>query len=204
MFTRSFKFPEWKIGANRLDLSPKDMSERIFISFKNAGYYILDANAPKLCQDSACMLVEQLYEAEKEIADSAILRIGVRSTFGTEFAGTFDSLRERFQERYADIKEGALEILGGQLTDIGSPLYFRDTLGNYNTHAGPMVNDQLRQFLPHVKQKPHVGLFFDIDYWIEPNEKMSPSRISDKIVRCSDESWEKNRRLVELVLGKGK
>jgi hypothetical protein len=127
-------------------------------------------------------------------------RFGLRHRFASSFAGSFESLRERYYTHYLTLTEAARQAISAELTDIGGPLNFKDKHGNFNTMSGPMRADQLKEFFARESEYPEVSLYFDIDYWLKPNKEVSGDDILRMIKTLSQEGWTRHDRIRSLVL----
>jgi|GEM_PF-1060163 len=201
--SKCLDLPRWLIDTNKVEISSDDKREMVIVSFKNLWYNILDAETPKAFQEKARKLLEIVAKKYSAFEDATAEFVGIRSTFCTEFAGTLESLVTRFESRCVNITPAVRAIIDGTLVDIGAPMNFKDSLGDFNIKSGPMGENQIREFFPKHTVVPDVGFFLDIDYLLRRDDKIDVKRLCDRIQKCSDAAWGKNREFAELILGRG-
>lgn len=194
--------PHWRIVQNRIDIYNEGQAIRAFIGFRNGGLTVLDSPTKNYFPDLAGKLFRYVFQLEGFDDPILVERIGARSKFCTPFAGSFDELKSRFAERYLSITEKAQEAIGDQakLVDIGAPLNFADQFGNFNTLSGPMSAEQFPAHFTRDEGFPDVGLFYDIDYWLRPNEELTSRRVIGHISEFAVSAWERHARIRDLLL----
>lgn len=194
------RLAEWRIIENRIDVFDKDAKNRAFIGFRNAGFISHDTPTANYFPDQAVKFFNFVLELDGFGSPIFVTRIGVRLKFYTAFEGSFEELFERYSTRFLMVTDKAKEILNAKLIDIGGPLNFADSYGNFNTSSGPMTAEQARQFLSRTEDLPKVGLYFDIDYWQKPEKRVENRKILELISSYSREAWNKHERIYNLIM----
>ena len=190
---------EWRIVENRIDIYDKDSDNRSFVGFKNCGFISRDVPTSNYFPDKTIKFFKFVMNFDGFTNPLFVQRVGVRLKTYTQYLKGFDSLRDRYAERYIKISEDAKNILGGKLVDIGGPLNFVDKHENFNTSSGTILSEQAHEFLNRQDVIPEMGFYFDIDYWQRPNKNMNVDDIIKNILVYSTQCWEKNSRVVDLL-----
>lgn len=193
------KLPEWRIVENRIDVFDKDAKNRAFVGFRNSGFTSNDVPTANYFPDQTVKFFKFVLEMEGFDAPIFVTRIGVRAKFYRSSNVNFNDLLERYSTRYLTLTDKAKEIMSADLIDIGGPVNFKDSHGNFNTMSGPMKEAQAKQYLERKDDLPEVGLYFDIDYWKKPEKKVENSKILQIISSFSKESWKKHEEIEKLV-----
>lgn len=193
----------WRIIENRIDIFSEHQVEHAFVGFRNAGFIASDTPTKNFFSDKATKLFRFLFTLEPFGDSLHVERLGVRSRFCTPFQDSFERLTQLFSTRYVTITPAARDAIGdsAKLIDMGAPLNFVDRLGNFNTHAGPMIKVQLANFFRKDTGFPEVGLFYDIDYFIRPAKILSGREVLAAISGFANEAWERHDRVKAVVLG---
>jgi hypothetical protein len=196
------ELPDWQIIENRVDLFSKDKTRRVFVSFRNAGYIALDVPTREYFPDQVGKLMRRLFNLDGFGKSIATQRIGLRSRFATGFVGSFEDLAARFASRYVMVTEAAMRALGENVTlvDVGAPLNFKDMTGYFNTLAGPMRREEFGRYFTKDEPFPEVGLFYDIDYWKQPNQTLAERDISAVATAFARAGWDRHSRVRDLIL----
>jgi hypothetical protein len=84
--------------------------------------------------------------------------------------------------------------------DIGGPLNFADSLGNFNTMSGPMARAQLAAFFKKDEGFPEVGLFIDIDYWRRPEKDVPGAEVVSAVKSFAEAAWARHEGIRDLIL----
>jgi hypothetical protein len=197
------ELPRWQIAENRLDVFEPKRTRACFLSFRNFGFVALDSPTRNYFADQAGKFVRTVFSLEQFGTRLPVTRIGVRSRFCDPFEGSFDELRDRFTSRYVSIAGPAQQAIGqdAQLLDVGAPLNYRDQLGKFNTVSGPMTADQFRLFFQKDEGFPPVGLFYDIDYFKEPNAEMKADEVVHVLTDFAGTAWDRHDRIKTLIVG---
>lgn len=201
LISKELSLSEWLILENRIDIFDKPKKETFFVGFRNSGYICFNSPTSNYFPDKATKFVKYLFSLEVFGNPIIVERLGVRSKFITPHQPGFDDLRERYASRYLVLTDKAREAIGAKLADIGGPLNFADKLGNFNTFSGPMVQDQMKEFIQQQPEYPEVGLYYDIDYWQKPNKELDVSEVLRLIKSFSAEAWTRHERIVQLICG---
>ena len=170
----------WNIVSNRVDISDKDEKERGFISFRNAGYLVHDANSRSYFAERSTKFLSCLFSYPEFGEKVLIERIGVRSKYCRPFKGTFQDLQERYLDNFLGVNPKVSQLLAAKLVDIGGALNFSDGAGYFHTMSGPMLAEQMKDYFER-KEFPEVGLFLDIDYWSTPKKEMNCTEVVKKV-----------------------
>lgn len=194
------KLSEWRIGKDRIDIYDKEGKDRAFISYRNAGFVTNDAPTANYFPDKAIKLFKFIFELHDFDSPLYVLRIGVRVKFYTGFNGNFEELMEKYANRFLKLTDDAKKILNAELLDIGSPLNFKDKYGHFNMMGGPMRSEQAQEYLERDEELSKVGLYFDIDYWIQPENIVKNERILDTISVFSEQAWGKHKGVCNIIL----
>lgn len=171
----------------------------VFVGFRNCGYTCFNSPTANYFPDKATKFYKLLSGLEGFGNPIFIERIGVRSKFITSYSKGFEDLRNRYSTRYLAITEKAISEIRANLVDIGGPLNFSDKFGNFYTMSGPMMKDQMKEFIRSQKDYPDVGFYYDIDYWQKPNKELDANEIIRMIKSFSSEAWERHERIRNLI-----
>ena len=203
MISEHMQFPEWRILENRIDVYDKAGNNHAFVGFRNSGFLCSDSPTRNYFYDQAIKLFSYISKLDGFESELLIERIGVRSKFCTNFEKGFEELKNLFASKYIKLTPEAEKAINAKLVDIGSPLNFADSLGNFNTMTGPMEKGQIVQFFNGRKELdvPAVGLYFDIDYFLKPNKKMKADEINKNIREFAESAWGKHEKIKQLILG---
>ena len=197
-------FGRANIGKDRIDVTSGTGDERCFVTVGNAGYVVANPTTVERFYQTAAKFFSG-FAKEGYVADSLqVGRIGVRSRFCTQFAGSFDDILAETTRRYVSLNPEAAAAVGGKLVDVGAALNFRDEHGHFNTMCGPMKAAQIRENFPSKDQFPDipdVGLYYDIDYWDAPAGKCGVKEILSKLEVFAKEGWSRHKRVNDLILG---
>lgn len=196
------KLPHWQIVENRVDIYDDDETIHAFVGFRNGGLTALDVPNGDYFPNYASNFLSFVFGLQDFGDPILVERIGVRFKFCTAFSGSFDELKDRFAKRYITLTEQAINAIGNdaKLIDIGGPLNFVDSVGNFNTMSGPMPKKQFPNFFTRKEGFPEVGLFYDIDYWLRPNKEINSKKIIEHIGELSHAAWDRHSRIRDLLL----
>jgi len=122
--------------------------------------------------------------------------------FCTPFWGSFSELRDRFSTRYLNITKQGIEAIGSdaKLIDIGAPLDFTDSIGNFKTLFGPMQGEQFGDFFTRKGEFPSVGTFYNIDYSSHPQKQLTGIQVIETIREFLDAGWDRHARVRDLLI----
>jgi hypothetical protein len=205
LLSDKLELPKWAVVQTRLDVFSEKQDRRAFISFRDYGVTIQNTTTRNFFPEFGGKFLKCLSEIDEFRDAMKILRIGVRSRFCTPAGQSFASLRNLVLEKYVALHPEALPALGSdvKVLDVGAPLNFEDKLGSFNTQCGPMKQDQLKQFFDFASPDalPQCGLYFDIDYFRQPNEPLKIASVVDALRELSVEAWDKHSRVRKLILG---
>jgi len=191
--------PLWSIRDNRIDVFAKDKKRGVFVTHANAGVVCQDLTHPEDFADIAEKAFWAIFVLPNFGDRITARRLGVRSKFLTKFEGTFEELRTLCLERCVKPQDGYLEIMKAHLEDVGAPLNFVDEHGHFNTHCGPMLEKQAKELVERKHDLFPVSLYFDIDYWKTPEDKIGARDSIQFIQLCGRLEWEKCRAIIGLL-----
>jgi hypothetical protein len=196
------KMSEWRIVGNRVDVFNKENRDRTFYGFRNSGFSCNYSPTHNYFSDQANKYIKLIYQFVEFGKTPFIERIGVRSKFCNIFNGKFDELVALYEKNYMGLTDKAKRTINARVVDLGAPWNFADDLGNFNTHCGPMIKDQISQFFEYVKEEtiPDVGLFYDIDYWVRPMKEMKEQEIMTMISKFAERIWKRNEDIKKIIL----
>jgi len=194
------KLPDWRILENRIDIYDEKSGERAFVGFRNAGFVTHNTPTKNYFPEKATKFFRYILNLDGFEKNPFVERIGVRSKFCAKYEGSFEELRERYTSNYLSLTDRAKKIVDAKLLDIGGPINFADRHGNFNTVSGPMIHEQLTQYFGKAEGLPNVGLYFDIDYWLKPNEEMEGREILRHIEEFANSAWDRFENISKLIL----
>jgi len=195
------RLEHWQIVENRIDVFSEDRNTHAFLGFRNGGLTLLDVPNKEYFINYSKNLLAFIFGLEGFGDPVYIERIGVRCMFCTPYQGTFSELKDRFASRYLAITKQAMEAIGidAKLKDIGAPLDFSDSIGNFKTMFGPMLNEQFGDFFTKKGEFPPVGLFYNIDYSSHPKINLKGSQVIETIGEFLDAGWDRHTRVRDLL-----
>ena len=200
--SKEMELDQWGIVENRVDVYNKDKTILAFVGYKNAGFVVHDAQTKNYFSDKAVKFFKYLFSLEGFGKELHVNRIGVRSRFAKKYDGPFEELVQKYEQNYLTLNPEAAKVIDAELVDIGGPLNFKDKAGNFNTMSGPMESKQLVRFFDRDSDTlPEVSLFFDIDYWIKPDEIMAERHVLNKVKTFAEASWERFEDICHIVIG---
>ena len=196
------KLEHWQIVENRIDVFSEDRNTHAFLGFRNGGLTLLDVPNKEYFENYSRNLLEFIFALENFGNPIYIERIGVRCMFCTPFWGSFSELRDRFSTRYLNITKQGIEAIGSdaKLIDIGAPLDFTDSIGNFKTLFGPMQGEQFGDFFTRKGEFPSVGTFYNIDYSSHPQKQLTGIQVIETIREFLDAGWDRHARVRDLLI----
>ncbi len=192
---------EWRITENRLDIQNKENTIRAFVSYKNTGITVRNTPTRNFFPDQGSKLLRFLFEQKPYGNPLWIGRIGVRYRFATCIDSNFNTLLERYLDRYLNLTNQAKDALSAGIIDIGCPINLRTNNGFLDTNSGPMQKDQLKLFFDFEKDLPELALYFDLDYWKEPKDLVEGKELVRIVKLFAEEIWDIHERVINLILG---
>ncbi len=201
--SRNLDLSEWRITQNRVDIHNKDVSTRVFVSFRNAGVVIQNPSDSIVFPNLASKFVNHISSQKPFKKKLPLRRIGVRSRFGFSSEIGFADLLSRYLRQFVDVRPEIIDSIGADLIDVGVPLNFEASNGNINTHSGPMKREQLSTFFQfHPKNRlPEVSLYIEFDYWIRPEKLTTFLEIASIIRDYSASNWQYAENIRDIVMG---
>jgi hypothetical protein len=198
----SLNMSEFGITQDRLDVFDEDHKRRGFVGFKNAGYVTRDDETNNYFVDNSKKFLRNIFKFEDFGPILSVSRIGVRLKTFTGSDSDFEKLKDLYLERIVKLSPKSTEILDAEVTDIGVPLICKDNVGEFKINFGPMGSKQASQFLNRKVTSHDVGIYFDIDYYINypTNVDMSFHDFSKNLVNLSVKGWEKYNNFMKLLL----
>jgi len=200
--SRLMQLSEWRIDANRVDVSDKENIRRVFVSFKNAGMVINNSSNRNFLPGQSGKFLRFLFDQEAFGQKIFIKRIGVRGRFATAFGGEYKELLDLYTSRFVSLTDEAINALDAEVIDFGGPINFSTKIGNLNSMSGPMPKKQLQHFFSSIKidKLPEIAFYLDLDYWKRPEKEMNGREITDLTKRYAEEIWDIHERIQTLVL----
>lgn len=192
---------QWRIVENRVDVYNDESSFHAFVGFKGAGFVAKNTEFKNLFSDKATKFFKYLFSLDGFGKDIYITRIGVRSRFAQEYKDSFERLVGEYSQNYLRLTKEAQTAIDAELIDIGGPLNFTDTAGNFNTMSGPMKSEQLQNFFDNRADLPGVSFYYDIDYWVTPDKVLNERNVISKIRIFSQLAWDRFTNTSKVVLG---
>lgn len=203
MLSEKLQLPHWRIEPNRLDVMESDRRRSCFVSFRNLGYSAADTPTRNYFVDQAGRFFKELFGLSEFPKSLHVERFGVRAKFCVPFGGSFEDLVERYTTRYVVPTEAARQAIGpgARLVDVAGPLNFVDDVGSFNTMGGPIRQAEAAGLFTKDAGFPDVGLFYDIDYWIRPEQSQSGPDLAKLLGSFAVAAWERHERVVKLITG---
>lgn len=195
--------PEWQIVENRIDIYDKVSKTHAFVGFRNLGFACVNSSGHNYFYEQTAKFFRHISKQQGFEKEPFLERIGVRSKFCYCYENTFDNLLTNFVTRYYNLTSEAQKIVKAKIVDIGAPLNFEDENGYFNTLCGPMKKNQIREFMTNLNESdlPEISLYYDIDYFKNPSQKMSIDNIVNLIKKFSEISWERYSQIKNLIIG---
>ena len=193
--------PHWVIVENRVDVFDDAQNIRCYVGFRNMGYIITKPPTTNFFSDQSVKFLKFVGAFDDFETPLRVQRIGVRTRMLTPFDGGMEALVSMYKDRFLGPTPKAEAVLGGNLIDIGGALNFSGKFGNFNTNGGPMPAEQAKSFFPDGEDHPEVGLYFDVDYWMRPQQAMLVADIAKVIRQFSSESLAKHANIKDLIIG---
>lgn len=191
----------WRIIENRVDVFNENSSLHAFVGFKSAGFVAQDTDTKTFFSDKAVKFFRYLFSLDGFGHDIHVMRLGVRSRFAQEYSGNFEDLAIKYSQNYLRLTDEAKAAINAELIDIGGPLNFKDKEGNFNTMSGPMKSEQLQNYFTDRKNLPKTCLYYDIDYWMTPDQILNEKEIIRKARTFAASTWERFLVTRKIVLG---
>ena len=191
---------EWKISENKIDVYDKEINDRLFVGYKNAGYVLMNATSESHFYNKVNEFYKFLSTLKSFGTKPFVYRIGLRIKFLKQCDCSFERLRDFYIANFISPAKNLHDILNANLLDIGAPLDLKDDLGQFHFESGPMKEEQSKQYFSKKKQEfPPIGFFLDIDYSINPKEETDDETVTKNIVAFSSAIWDKYRKIVSLL-----
>ncbi len=192
----------WRIDKDRIDVFSETGDIRAFISFRNTGLIIYDAPAVDYFANLCSKLINFVFSLEEFGNSFTIERVGARGTFCFPYEGSFDELVNRYSTRFINLTDKGNDAVGNEakIVDIGSPINFSDKDGKVNIMGGPMMKNQFPQLFERNEIFPDVGLFLDMDHWLEPKRKLDKGELDGIIRNFGTLIWNRKARISKLIL----
>jgi hypothetical protein len=195
---------KWVIGTNTFDIYDEPLTQRATVAFNRCALTMMDVTEYENFFARAAKLLTTLFELPDFGKRPWIRRLGVKPRFCTPFDGGFDRLMKHVRERYFDLKEGAMDAIGAavELTDVGANLNMKDDCGEFHTLCGAMKREQSKVFFDYRKQDdlPPVGLYYEIDYFVEAEKEMQDEEIVSTTEKFAREGWLRHQRVRKLIV----
>ncbi len=204
ILSKSLDLPDWIITENKIDIFDKSKKNLYgYVAFNKSGLSVIDAETHEQFVLLASRFVQSVLALDAFPSPFNVERFGVRARFCTAYMGSFDNLLQLFKERYADLKPTAYAAVGhdANVTDAGAPFYFKDPLGDFNMHCGPMKTDQMKTFFNYkdATALPEVGFYCDIDYYIKPTEPLNVTDFLSHLSKFAQAAWDRHKRVRKAV-----
>ncbi len=203
LISKYMDLAHWQIIENRIDIFDLERKNRAFVGFKNSGFITRNSPTADYFPNQARKLFSYLFDELKGFDKKPFIeRIGVRSKIVTSFPESFEVLVKRYNSRYLQLTPEAESIINAELVDIGGPLNFKDSYGNFNTMSGPMPKQQMGGFFRSNDKDnfPDVGLYVDIDYWQKPQKEIPHKEILKLIRTLAEQAQRRHEQVRNLIL----
>lgn len=197
----------WRISDNRVEVYDTDAIEkslvRGFISFRNAGFVLQNAQGGNNFHNRAEPLIDFIYENNRIFGRVLhIERVGVKAIFANQFFGDFSSLLSLYSSHYLTPVSSLSTEVKADIVDIGGNLNFVSQAGyNFNIVSGPMGAEQQKNYFPLVENRVEPILFIDIDSFKTEKFDASSSILNNLISELSQNNWLINNKLARLIVG---
>lgn len=195
---------KWAIGKDRIDVFDESRRNHCYVAFNRCGLTTLDTRGHECFIEYAGRFLRKVFALDG-FGSVTVNRIGLKPRFCTPYQGTFEQLLKRVRERYYDLKPDALRAIGDSVdvTDVGAMLNLRDSFGNFNTHCGAMERSQTKEILTNRRDDdlPEVGLYYEIDYFVNPKEVMDVETVLDRASDFAREAWNRHLRVRKQIVG---
>ena len=76
----------------------------------------------------------------------------------------FGEVLAAYRRRFLKLTDENLGEFGGDLIDLGFPIYFESGSDFFNVVTGPMKKEQSEQFFGEI-DIPNTGIFVDVDFF---------------------------------------
>nr|MBO2495048.1 hypothetical protein [Clostridia bacterium] len=201
--SEEMQLPYWKIEENRVLLKDNEDEGKEFAmaGFTNAGYIVKNQPTDNYFKDKVIKYVKILYSLPKFEESLIVTRVGLRIRTCVEYMGNFNELKNRLVYKYYSLNVEAQRLIDAELVDIGANLNFKDQVGNFNTQCGPMVRQQIEEYFRKYPAYPDVGLYYDIDYYIEPNRFVARNDLQKILGKFIENASDKTEKIIKHILG---
>jgi len=199
--TNQLTLTDWQVIENRFDVFDKGDLRHGFASFKNAGFKVRNTPTKNYFPDQANHFFRFLLE-QKAFGDSLFCsRIGVKSRFAIKYDGDFEKLLKLFTNKLFVIDPSVKRLFQADISDVGFHFDLATPSGKINSWIGPMLKEQFKEFFELEQEYPEVGVYFDLDYSQNRQDKITGRELLGIIRQFSDQNWERYQTITELLAG---
>lgn len=203
-----FDMPHWRIGENLAEAyngenNPDDGSEKYFLSFRNAGLVMRGVDDRSIFYERTKDHINFLFSLRKIFKDNDyyITRIGMMSKYVTAYSGDFSALLDKYQTYFITPKQSFIDCFDANLTDISGVINLETRDGvKIHSRSGPMEKAQIKTFFPNQEVEFDLGLYFEIDAFIEPNQVVKQSFVASAIHDLFRINWGSHSKFLEAIL----
>jgi virulence-associated protein VapD len=190
----------WNFNENQAQIYNKDKSIHLTFEYQRIGLSVNNSTTENFFIDKSMKYFNDVLK-QPFFRGTIYRRLGLRTRYLIPFDGEFDTLLKRYKERYANIMSPLSDILDDEVVDIGAPLVLRGKKGTYNLTCGVMHKAQSRQYFQNqTRELPEVGLYIDIDYFIQEIPNITSKEIVSYSKYFDKTNKENIKRISELLL----
>jgi hypothetical protein len=190
------------VGADRIDIFPKDHLKHVFISYTNYGVSYCTPPTESSFIDLSRDFLNELDRNDDLFKLNPIVRLGVKSNFLFPF-NAFEVLKDKIELKIFNLTENGLKCFKRVPVDIGINWNFlgKDK-SRMNIQSGPMLSEQAKSFFsePIHKILPKVGFFFLADTFYTEGLNHRKAEILDTLNTSVRDQIETFEKLVNLIL----
>jgi hypothetical protein len=196
-----FGFKKFRNHEHGIIVRSEDELSGAFILFDRFG--ISAVNDEKFVQKVTRFL--SLLEETGLYKDEEVLRIGCRITEVSDFAGTYEKLKEKYVENFGGLSDEASKVLDMELTDVAYPLTMKKDKYTYGIIVGPVLKDEVYDHLPLRRETlkdikfADISSLSDIDCYSSSAKKIDFELLKETSKECFGDILTKLNDLKELV-----
>ncbi|OGF56525.1 MAG: hypothetical protein A2452_07360 [Candidatus Firestonebacteria bacterium RIFOXYC2_FULL_39_67] len=201
MISKHLQLPDWKIIENRLDVYDNKSMEQAFVGFRQMGMACNNAPTKNYFPEKVNKLISFVMKLDGFGASIHVERIGIRIRFCSDIDKKFSDLKDLYLSKYVNINADAKKTINAELVDTGINLNFKDSIGSFNTISGPMEKAQIQQFFENRKPEeiPEVGLYYDVDYFINPDKVLSSQDVINDVKKLGEGCWQRFEEIKGII-----
>jgi hypothetical protein len=166
ILNNSTLFNNWNITGNTIALgSTKNNSLKIILNHAKWGLEIISSSDD---EDFINITTEVIRSTWNHYKYDNIMRLGVRSSFILKCDNSFESLLKQITSKVSILDT---EKISSSLTDVAYTYNFAEDNKKINISFGPMQKTQSIDNFPETEKIPEVGIYIDIDVFMDTFEK---------------------------------